>query len=119
MTPAASTAPEVLHGGAQRQPIRWLNVPAPPMTISRYRVAVGDTVSLHVHTGKSEYWIVLAGQGVVSLGDHRIDVKEGDVVVTLPLVPHALLNTGSVPLDFLNLVQPVQGVAITTTELEA
>lgn len=119
MTSAPSPAGEVLHGGAQRQPIRWLNVPVPPMTISRYRVAVGDTVSLHVHTGKSEYWIVLAGQGVASLGDDRIEVKEGDVVVTLPLIPHSLLNTGSVPLDFLNVVQPVEGVAITTTELEA
>ena len=108
---------QVLHGGAQRQPIRWVNVDTPPMTVSRYRVAVGDNVSLHVHTGKAEYWVVVAGKGVVSIGEQRIPVQEGDVVVTPPRVPHALHNTGAIPLDFVNLVQPVGGEAITTTEL--
>jgi len=123
MTPPVPASPEqqaarkLLHGGAQRQPIRWVNAPQPPMTISRYRVAVGDTVSRHVHTGKAEYWLVVRGQGEVSLGDERIAVVEGDVVVTPPLVPHALRNTGSEVLDFLNLVQPVGNTTITTTEL--
>jgi mannose-6-phosphate isomerase-like protein (cupin superfamily) len=108
---------QVLHGGAQRQPVRWVNVEKPPMTISRYRVAPGDHVSRHVHTGKAEYWVVVAGQGVVSIGTERIVVQEGDVVVTPPLVPHALHNTGTKPLDFVNLVQPVGDVPITTTEL--
>lgn len=119
MTPTAPTpnvAPR-LHGGAQRQPIRWANVQTPPMTISRYKVDVGDTVSLHVHTGKAEYWVIVAGEGQVRLGDQEMAVKEGDVIVTPPEVPHALHNTGTVVLDFLNLVQPVGGVAITTREL--
>jgi mannose-6-phosphate isomerase-like protein (cupin superfamily) len=119
MTPAVppSATAQRLHGGAQRQPIRWVNVATAPMTVSRYKVEVGDTVSLHVHTGKAEYWVIVAGEGVVRLGDDEIAVREGDVVVTPPHVPHALRNTGTVVLDFLNLVQPVGGVAITTTEL--
>jgi mannose-6-phosphate isomerase-like protein (cupin superfamily) len=116
-TPMSSAGPEVLHGGAQRQPIRWVNADVPPMTISRYRVAVGETVSLHVHTGKAEYWVVLTGQGAVSVGAKRIPVQEGDVVVTPPLVAHGLQNTGSEPLEFLNIVQRVGDAAITTTEV--
>ncbi len=112
-----SDKPQILHGGAQRQPIRWVNATVPPMTISRYLVAPGDQVSLHVHTGKAEYWVVVAGQGVVSIGEQRIAVREGDVVVTPPQVPHALHNTGSEALSFVNLVQPVGDVPITTTEL--
>jgi mannose-6-phosphate isomerase-like protein (cupin superfamily) len=114
--PGAQVA-QVLHGGAQRQPIRWVNADVPPMTISRYRVAPGDQVSLHVHTGKAEYWVVVAGHGIVIIGNDRIAVQEGDVVVTPPLVPHALHNTGSEPLAFVNLVQPVGDAPITTTEL--
>jgi len=117
MKPAA--AGQILHGGAVRQPVRWVNTDVPPMTISRYRVAPGDSVTLHVHTGKAEYWVVVRGVGVVHLGDTQFDVGEGDIVVTPPQVPHALLNTGSGPLDFVNLVQPVGGGAITTTELPA
>ncbi len=113
----ATPGKQVLHGGAQRQPIRWINADAPSMTISRYRVAVGDTVSLHVHTGKAEYWVVLSGEGEMTLGNQTLAVREGDVIVTPPLVPHALRNTGAVTLDFLNLVQPVGDAAITTTEL--
>ena len=108
---------QVLHGGARRQPIRWVNADVPPMTISRYRVAPGDRVSLHVHTGKAEYWVVVAGSGVVSIGSQQIAVREGDVVVTPPLVPHALHNTGAEPLDFVNVVQPVGDAPISTTEL--
>lgn len=121
MTPSAP-APALaqrLHGGAQRQAIRWLNVPAAPMTISRYKVDVGDSVSLHVHTGKAEYWVIVAGNGTVQIGEAQFPVEEGDVVVTPPHVPHALHNTGTVVLDFLNLVKPEGVEAITTTELRA
>ena len=96
-----------------------LNVPTAPMTLSRYKVDIGDTVSLHVHTGKSEYWLILSGEGVAHVGDAEFAVSEGDVIVTPPHVPHALRNIGSVVLDFLNLVHPVDGEAITTRELAA
>lgn len=108
---------QVLHGGAVRLPIRWKNAPLIPMTISRYRVSPGDTVSMHVHTGKAEYWVVLAGEGIMQLGEESLRVSEGDVIVTAPEVPHALHNSGADNLDFLNLVQPVGGVPITTREI--
>ena len=119
MTPSGSPPNSTarLHGGAQRQAIRWVNMAPPPMTISRYRVDIGDSVSLHVHTGKAEYWVIIAGEGLMRLGEEDITVREGDVIVTPPHVAHALLNSGTVILDFLNLVQPVGSEAITTREL--
>ena len=108
----------VLHGGGQRLPVRWANVEGtPPATISRYRVEPGAAVTRHVHTGKTEYWLVVAGQGIARVGDDDIPVREGDIVMTVPQVPHELLNTGSEPLLFVNVVQPVGDEPITTTEL--
>lgn len=114
--PRMKTSP-VLHGGARRLPVRWLNHDPPPMTLSRYRVEPGESVGLHVHTGKSEYWVVVAGRGLASIGGRDIPVAEGDVVATPPGVPHALHNTGSEPLVFLNMVRPTGDAPITTTEL--
>ena len=111
MKDAAST----LHGGAQRMPTRWVNV-AEPMRVSRYRVEAGALVTGHVHTGKTEYWLIVRGEGVASIGDRQFEVREGDIVATPPTVPHSLRNCGSGPLEFVNFVQPTGG-PITTTEL--
>lgn len=113
----SSLSRPVVHRGARRLPIRWVNLDPPPMTISRYLVAPGEEVSLHVHTGKAEYWVVVAGTGIVTIGGDEIAVGIGDVVATPPEVPHALFNNGSEPLVFVNLVQPSGDRPITTTEL--
>ncbi|MCZ8097608.1 MAG: cupin domain-containing protein [Burkholderiales bacterium] len=115
--PPAGTAGEILHGGAQRLGVRWVNRARPDMTLSRYAVAPGTAVSLHVHTGKTEYWLITAGTGVATVGETTIPVVEGDVVATEPLVPHALLNTGTQPLLFVNVVVPTGDGPVTTTEL--
>ena len=113
-----SDTQEMMHGGAERLPVNWINVGEPPARIARYRVAPGRTVSLHVHTGKTEYWFIIAGEGRVRIGDEHLDVREGDVVVTPPTIPHGLTNTGTTPLVFLNIVQPTGNEPITSTELE-
>ena len=110
--------PMIMHGGARRLPLRWVNADPAPARISRYRVAVGETVSLHVHTGKAEYWVILRGTGTVRWGDSTIPVVEGDIVMTPPTIPHGLINTGCEELEFLNIVQPTGDGAITSTELE-
>ena len=113
---APPAPPTMLHGGGRRLPVRWVNREPPPITISRYRVDPGEEISLHVHTGKAEYWLVLAGTGRVTVGSDAFDVAEGDIVATGPTVPHALRNTGTTPLLFVNVVQATGG-PITTTEL--
>ena len=107
---------EILHGGAERLAINWVNADPPPARISRYRVSPGQSVSLHVHTGKAEHWVIVAGEGVVRGGADSYPVRTGDVVHTPPTVPHGLTATGSEPLVFLNIVQPT-GEPITSTEI--
>lgn len=109
---------EILHGGAERLVINWVNADPAPVRISRYRVAPGKSVTMHVHTGKAEYWVIVAGVGVVQVGDRSFEVRPGDVVHTPPTIPHGLTATGSEPLVFLNIVQPT-GEPITSVELGA
>jgi len=97
-------------------PLRWLNASPAPMQVSRYLIDAGAVVTLHVHTGKIEYWLVVRGEGIARIGEEPLQVREGDVVATTPGVPHSLRNTGTGPLEFVNFVQPT-GEPITTTEL--
>lgn len=108
-----------VHGGAERLPVRWANAASPRTTISRYRVAPGATVSLHVHTGKGEYWIIVAGRGSAQVGEDRMPVAEGDVVWTPPGLPHALTNDADTALVFVNVVERIGPDPVTTTELAA
>jgi mannose-6-phosphate isomerase-like protein (cupin superfamily) len=108
----------VLHGGARQLEMRWRNADdPPPHSISRYEVAPGDVCTKHVHTGKTETWVIVTGIGEMVLGDHRFVVGPGDAIVTPPGTPHALNNTGSHPLHFLNLVTITEVAPVTTTEL--
>lgn len=110
---------QILHGGAQRLAVRWVNLDRdPPAPVSRYQVAVGDVCSRHVHTGKIETWVIVAGRGRAEVGDRRFEVVAGDAIVTFPGEPHRLVNTGDTILEFLNIVTRTGDAPVTTRELE-
>jgi mannose-6-phosphate isomerase-like protein (cupin superfamily) len=116
-----------LHAGAVRQPIVTIR-PAgnthPSMSCNWYSVAPGKRVSLHMHTAKSELWFVFSGEGIVTLDGERLPVNGGTSIYTPRETPHALENTGSVPLVFVGVahppstVDPATGRVIGTIELE-
>jgi len=110
--------PQVLHGGAERQPIRYRTDAKTPLAgLSWYSVAPGAVCSAHVHTGKAETWLVVAGTGAARIGEHELAVAAGDAMVTMPGTAHALRNTGSTPLVFVNVVSIVTADPVSTTEL--
>lgn len=109
--------PQVLHGGAERQPLRWrLDAAGRPDHLAWYRVAPGDLCTAHRHTGKAETWLVVAGTGVVEIDAQSYEVAPGDAFVTRPGQAHALRNTGGDFLVFVNIVT-FTGGPVTTTEL--
>lgn len=112
------TDSQVLHGGAERQPIRWRTEEKTLLAgLSWYRVAPGEVCSMHVHTGKAETWLVVAGDGVARIGVRAFAVAAGDAMVTMPGTAHSLHNTGAAPLVFVNVVSIVTGDPVSTTEL--
>ncbi len=114
-----ATGPQILHGGAQRQDLRWRTAAKSPLAgLSWYQVAPGDVCSAHVHTGKAETWLIVAGVGEARVGAEAFAVKPGDAIVTPPGTAHALHNTGSAPLVFVNIVSIANDDPVSTTELE-
>ncbi len=110
---------EILHRGAQRLPLRWVNLERdPPAPVSRYRVDPGDVCSSHVHTGKIETWVIVAGKARATVGAQSFEVAVGDVLVTFPGDPHRLENIGDTALEFINIVTRTGDAPVTTRELE-
>ena len=108
---------QVLHGGAHRLPTRPLGAKLPQnQRVSWYEIAPGDRCTRHVHTGKTESWLIIAGTGEASVGDTTHVVTIGDVLVTEPGVPHGLLNTGDVPLRFVNVALHLGDEPVSTRE---
>src|SRR4051794_16373541 len=100
MTDAPS---EVLHGGAVRQPVRWRREGVgQPDKLSWYSIAPSDHCTMHRHTGKAETWLIVSGQGRVVIGDDSYEAQAGDAFQTEPGHAHALWNTGTGPLTFVN-----------------
>ena len=121
LDPDNGGAPEVLHGGAERVAVRWHELPDAPsraVGLSLYRVRPGERCGLHVHGGKTETWLVVAGEAEVVRGEERLRVRVGDAVRTPPGVAHALANVGAGDVLFVNVVEPEPGVEPSTVELE-
>ena len=109
-----------MHGGLVRGEVRWHGSDREPgdTGLSWYLVEPGERCSVHVHTGKVETWFFAAGQADVLWGDQRIPVAAGDAVRTPPGVPHGIEARGDEPVRFLNIVEYLDGVDVTTRELE-
>jgi mannose-6-phosphate isomerase-like protein (cupin superfamily) len=65
----------------------------------------GDSIGLHAHTDNEDAYIIVFGEGVFTDSQgQKTPVTGGDVTIARPGDSHALENTGSVPLFFLNVV---------------
>ena len=62
-----------------------------------FEVAPGDRLGTHTDSAEEILYIV-SGEGEAELGDERGPVRAGDLAVIPAMVPHAVVNTGDVPL---------------------
>lgn len=63
----------------------------------------GQSLSLQRHFNRSEFWLVIEGEGNVQLGKLTHYIKEGQTVHIHRKEVHRATNTGSVPLVILEL----------------
>lgn len=70
----------------------------PTYRIKRLVVFPGKRLSLQLHQQRREIWVVVAGSGLMTLGDNQFDVKAGDVIKIEREQPHRVANTGELPL---------------------
>jgi mannose-6-phosphate isomerase-like protein (cupin superfamily) len=75
----------------------------PNHKVKRITVSPGERLSLQEHKRRSEYWIVVSGEGIVTCGDHKQRVTAGDVSFIPLSTPHRVEATGSKPLIFVEV----------------
>lgn len=71
---------------------------------SRLTLKSGASIGEHQHTGETEYYWILKGEGIVTESDGEHKVEAGDVVVTGGGASHAIRNDGREDLVFLALI---------------
>jgi len=77
------------------------------VSIARARVAPGVTTRWHRLRDVTERYVMLAGSGLVEIGDTvHADVAPGDVVVIPPACRQRITNTGQDDLVFLAICSP-------------
>jgi mannose-6-phosphate isomerase-like protein (cupin superfamily) len=59
--------------------------------------------SLQKHGRRAEKWIVVSGEGTVTLGEREISVKRGSVIEVAIGQTHRMHNTGKEPLVFIEV----------------
>lgn len=49
-----------------------------PCTVKIITVNAGESISLQYHEHRAEFWVVIKGNGFVTIGDVRSEAREGD-----------------------------------------
>lgn len=73
-----------------------------PATVKIIVVKSGEILSLQSHTKREEFWRVMAGQGVVQIGDKRKNIKSGDELI-IPIGEKHRLSAGATDLTVLEI----------------
>src|SRR5579872_4537347 len=71
--------------------------------IKRLVVYPHKRLSLQRHKFRAEHWIILQGEGLVTLNNQQIKIKQGSTIHVKPLDIHRVENTGDVTLEFIEV----------------
>jgi len=75
-------------------------------SLAEATVPVGTRTRLHRHERTEEIYHVIAGEGLMTLGDTSFTVTVGDSVCIAAGTKHGIVNTGAVPLRILCACAP-------------
>jgi mannose-6-phosphate isomerase-like protein (cupin superfamily) len=102
---------EVSHGGPARK--RVLIQPGDAdsdlIYLNEAEVPPGTSVPVHAHPDMEEVFLILAGRGTIQVVNETAPLRPGDRVIVPAQVPHALTNTGRLPLRLITFGVRVRG----------
>lgn len=75
----------------------------PDHKVKRIVVLPGKRLSLQLHHHRQEHWLVVAGRGIVTRNDERIEVRAGEAVDLPREACHRVENPGDAPLVFIEV----------------
>jgi ATP-dependent Clp protease ATP-binding subunit ClpB len=78
---------------------------APGHKVKRIDVLPGQRLSYQKHGRRQEHWLVVEGEGVVTLDGRQMVLKPGATVDIPPGVAHRMENRGQAPLTFIEIQQ--------------
>jgi mannose-6-phosphate isomerase len=78
-------------------------VEEPGYKVKRIEVKPGQRLSLQSHEKRSEHWVVVAGEAVVTVGDGENVVRINEHVAIPVGCKHRIANRGSGPLVFIEV----------------
>jgi mannose-1-phosphate guanylyltransferase/mannose-6-phosphate isomerase len=75
----------------------------PGHKVKRICIYPGQAISLQYHLKRSEYWTVVGGEGLLTLGNEERAIGLGDTAFIPVLAHHRLRNTGRELLEFIEV----------------
>ena len=80
--------------------------PTAAFSMMRVRLVVASVIDTHVHELETETVYIVAGQGVLTLGDDKVQLAAGTGISIPPGVPHSLHNVGEVMVELIAIHTP-------------
>ena len=96
---------EYATGAADERPWgRWVVLATGDgFAVKEITVEPGEVLSLQSHEHRAEHWIILAGEGVVTVADNIDKRGPGDTAFIPAGARHRVLSTGNLPLRFIEV----------------
>lgn len=71
--------------------------------VKRIVVYPGNRLSYQSHEKRSELWVIVRGEGLITLNDMPIQVREGSMMKIPAFAKHRIQNTGDTQLEFIEI----------------
>ena len=71
--------------------------------VKRIEVRPGHRLSLQMHQSRSEHWIIVNGEALVTLGEREIRLRANEDALIPQRTKHRVANPGSSPVVFIEV----------------
>ncbi len=71
--------------------------------VKRIEVRPGQRLSLQMHQSRSEHWVIVAGEALVTLGEREIRLRANEETIIPEQTKHRVANPASTPLVFIEV----------------
>ena len=71
--------------------------------VKRIEVKPGHRLSLQMHQGRTEHWVVVVGEALVSVGEREVRLRANEDVLVPPRTKHRVANTSDAALVFIEV----------------
>jgi len=71
--------------------------------VKRIEVNPGHRLSLQMHQSRSEHWVIVAGEAIVTLGEREIRLQANEEAFIPPQTKHRVANLGTTLLVFIEV----------------